>query len=130
MSERLPERTPLLRRSEQAVLATLVAVSLIAMTAAWLLQGGHRGRLIEIDQVDPIQIAYEVDINTASWPELAQLPQIGETLARRIVVSRKDDGPFRDHDDLLRVRGIGPKTLDGIRPYLRPMQVANAVVEN
>ena len=31
------------------------------------------------------QAAYSVDINRAEWPELAQIPQVGETLARRIV---------------------------------------------
>ena len=103
------------------MLATIVAASLLAMMLVWYIQGGHRGRLIEIDRAEPLEIAFEVDINGATWPEFAQLPQIGETLARRIVESRQAEGPFRDHDDLLRVRGIGPKTLEGIRPYLRPV---------
>ena len=62
-----------------------------------------------------------MDINKADWPELAELPEVGETLARRIVDSRAQDGEFRDHDDLKRVRGIGPATLEQMRPYLMPM---------
>ena len=34
---------------------------------------------------------------------------------------RQAEGPFADLDQLQRVRGIGPKTLAGIRPYLRPI---------
>ena len=100
------------------------------MIAAWALQRGHQIGLIEIDQAKPIEIQYAVDINVATWPELAQLPQIGETLARRIVESRESEGPFRDHEDLLRVRGIGPKTLEGIEPYLLPMPDAEAMAGN
>jgi len=68
--------------------------------------------------------AFQVDINQAEWPELSQLPGIGPTLALRIVESRQNDGPFRGHDDLRRVRGIGPRTLQRITPYLVPMPEA------
>jgi len=57
------------------------------------------------------------------------LPEIGESLAKRIVESRDADGPFADHDDLQRVRGIGPKTLDRVRPYLLPMPNRATVVD-
>lgn len=117
-----PDRwTPWLRRGEQAILASVVALTLLGMMVAWLQQRGHRGGLIEIDRATPTEIPYLVDINRATWPEIAQLPDIGETLAKRIVASREADGPFVDHDDLRRVRGIGPKTLDSLRPYLLPM---------
>ena len=102
-------------------MAALVAVALAAMVGWWIAHGGWRGRLIEIDRAEPLTARFEVDINAADWPELMQLPGIGETLAHRIVDSRKTAGPFADHDDLRRVRGIGPKTLEQIRPYLRPM---------
>ena len=49
------------------------------------------------------------------------MPGIGEQLSKRIVADREMNGPFRDFDDLRRVRGIGPKTLDGMKPYLLPM---------
>jgi competence protein ComEA len=123
-------RPNLIRPAEQALLAAVVALSLAAMIYAWAMQGGHQNGLIEIDRALPIEIQYAVDINAATWPELAQLPQVGETLARRIVESRDTDGPFRDHDDLQRVRGIGPKTLNDMRPYLLPMPADEALVGN
>lgn len=92
------------------------------------MHGGCRGRLVEIDRAEPRTADFQVDLNEADWPELTLLPGIGETLARRIVDSRRQEGPFLDHEDLQRVRGIGPKTLDRVRPYLRPMPERRAVV--
>lgn len=112
---------PLLRRADQAVVAVAVFASLAAMGAYWVVQGGLTGELIEIDRAAPLSAKFLVDINQAAWPELAELPEIGPTLARRIVESRESAGPFADHDDLRRVRGIGPLTLERMKPYLLPM---------
>lgn len=53
-----------------------------------------------------------VNINTASEEELEALPRIGPVIARRIIEGR----PYRSVDDLRRVKGLGPKRLDEIRP--------------
>jgi hypothetical protein len=37
------------------------------------------------------------------------------------VESRAAAGPFRDHNDLRRVQGIGPLTLGRLKPFLLPM---------
>jgi len=112
----------LLRRADQAAVAVLVLLGLAATVAWWVRYGGLRGRMVELEGAEPQVARFEVDINSADWPELVQLPAIGEKLAKRIVASRQKDGPFLDHKDLRRVRGIGPKTLEAIRPYLRPMK--------
>jgi len=58
------------------------------------------------------------------------LPGIGETMARRIVDERLARGAFADRRDLeRRVRGIGPRTLERIRPYLMPMPDVQNVAE-
>ena len=91
-------------------------------------QGGLTGRLIELERAEPQNARFEVDVNRADWPELAELPGIGPTLAHRIVDCRRVGGPYADHADLRRrVRGIGPKTLESIRPYLRPMAPKDSV---
>ncbi len=100
-----------LRRADQTAVAGLVVLALVALAASWVLHGGLRGGLVEIDRAVRRQVRFRVDVNRASWPELAQLPGIGPTLARRIVACRTRRGPFRQHDDLLMVRGIGPSTL-------------------
>jgi len=124
------EPRPLLRRVDQAAVASLVLLALAGMGVYWFVQGGHRGAVIEIDRAEPLTARYLVDINAAEWPELAELPEIGETLARRIVESRGDAGPYGDHEDLLRVNGIGPRTLEKLRPYLLPMPGQEDVADN
>jgi DNA uptake protein ComE-like DNA-binding protein len=63
-----------------------------------------------------------IDPNTAPWWELASLPRIGETMARRIVEARtahRGDAPaFTRLEDLDQIRGIGPKTLEAVAPHL------------
>jgi competence protein ComEA len=55
-----------------------------------------------------------VNANTASEAELQRLPGIGPVTARNIVAAR----PFRSVDDLDRVKGIGPKTMAKLRPFV------------
>lgn len=55
-----------------------------------------------------------LDINAASAEELADLPGIGEVLARRIVDYRTANGPFETVEELLSVSGIGEKKLAGL----------------
>jgi DNA uptake protein ComE-like DNA-binding protein len=45
------------------------------------------------------------------------LPGVGEVLANRIIEGRSD-GPYQAPKDLLRVRGISPKTLQVMTPGL------------
>ena len=61
-----------------------------------------------------------VNINSASAEELAAaLPGIGPSKAQGIIEWREQHGPFRTIDQLLEVSGIGPRTLENIRPYVR-----------
>jgi len=60
-----------------------------------------------------------VDINEASATALAEVPGIGEVMAERIVAWRKEHGPFERVEDLMKVKGIGEKSLEKLKPYLR-----------
>lgn len=60
----------------------------------------------------------KLDVNRATQEQLQTVPGIGPALARRIVEWRREHGPFETLEELLHVRGIGPRTLDRIRPYL------------
>ncbi|MEN1679033.1 MAG: helix-hairpin-helix domain-containing protein [Planctomycetota bacterium] len=115
----MPE--PVLRRLDQLPLAVITAAALASMAVWWVAGGGPSGRLINIDRAQPLDYRFTVDINSADWPELVQLPEIGEVLARRIVEHRAARGPFDTPEDLLEVPGIGEKTLDRVRGYLRPL---------
>ena len=60
----------------------------------------------------------KININTASMSLLQTLPNIGETLAKRIVDYRNEHGDFTAPEDLLLVEGIGEKRLEQIREYI------------
>jgi len=108
----------MLRRPDQAVVIGLILLAAAAMGIWYVAAGGTAGELVEFDRLEPQSTVFAVDVNTASWPELSQVPEIGETLGRRIVENREAEGPFRCTEDLLRVRGIGEKTLNQMRPYV------------
>jgi competence protein ComEA len=59
-----------------------------------------------------------IDLNLASERDLEGLPGIGPILALRIVEYREARGAFRDVEQLRRVKGIGKKTVDRIRPLV------------
>lgn len=84
----------------------------------------------------PSPIEGRLDPNSAEWFDLTRLPRVGESLARRIVAYREarilewrsahPDAPadrappvFAKPEDLLPIKGIGPKTLEQMGPYLR-----------
>lgn len=53
-----------------------------------------------------------VNINTATLEELQTLPRVGPKIAQRILDDRAANGPFKEATDIIRVKGIGPKTLE------------------
>ena len=59
-----------------------------------------------------------ININTASVAQLQTLPGIGLVRAQDIVSDRRENGPFRVPEDILRVPGIGQGTLNGILQYI------------
>jgi competence protein ComEA len=56
--------------------------------------------------------AGKINLNKATAAELSQLKGIGMKYAERIVQYRDKNGPFKNVEDLLNVKGIGPKTLE------------------
>lgn len=60
----------------------------------------------------------KININQASAEELTLLPGIGETLAKRIVEYRDQNGSFNVLEDLLNVSGIGEGRFKTILDYV------------
>lgn len=59
-----------------------------------------------------------VNLNTASLQELDTLAGVGPVTAQRILDHRQRIGRFTSVDQLLDVSGIGPKTLEKLRPQV------------
>jgi DNA uptake protein ComE-like DNA-binding protein len=83
-TEPLVERPPrtLLRRADQAGIAVIALFALITIGGYWINQAVIHHRVIDLDKAPPLDPGYRVDLNSADWPELAQLPEMGESLAQ------------------------------------------------
>jgi competence ComEA-like helix-hairpin-helix protein len=74
----------------------------------------EKGRSKPRRDTDVTAAGRRVNVNTASQAELEGLPGVGPALARRIIEGR----PYRSVGELERVRGIGKKRLEEIRPLI------------
>lgn len=107
-----------LRRGDQLFVGILVVTAVALMVAQWARLSRWGTEPVEIERLESSWYEFQIDINSATWVEWAQLPGIGQTLAQRIVADRETNGSFQSVDDLQRVKGIGPKTVEKLRPWL------------
>ena len=61
-----------------------------------------------------------LDLDRSAVRELRRLPRIGQKRALDIVRSRWEHGPLGGVDALERIQGIGPQTIEDLRPVLAP----------
>jgi competence protein ComEA len=121
----LQQRLAITRRESLALL-TLTSLFLVG----WTVQHVQEQHVPPVDAapltaaaVDAEAVAQEaspaargpVNVNTASAAELQTLSGIGPALSQRIIDYRTAHRPFERADELQRVRGIGPKTLEALR---------------
>ncbi len=97
-------------REASLVFAAVLALSLSASTPAAEESGPKTRKAPAVSTID---------INRATAEDFDKLPGIGPELARRIVAYREKHGPFRRIEDLMAVRGMGPKKWRALKPYLR-----------
>lgn len=96
--------------------AAIVLLSLLAVEGIRRLT--WRGELRVENARETIGLPARIDVNAAKDYELCLLPGIGEKTAKAIIDYRDEHGPFERIEDLQRVRGIGPKTVERLRPHL------------
>lgn len=65
------------------------------------------------------QMSDKININDADQSKLTQLPGVGPKMATRIIDYRTENGPFKSVDGLLNVKGIGPKVLQKLKPFVK-----------
>jgi competence protein ComEA len=100
------------------VIATGVCMLVCVYFAASHVLGPEQANRIELDE--------KINPNVAPVGSLMRLPGIGIGRAGAIVAYREDfgetnsDGPaFKDVDDLQKIKGIGPKTAENMRQWLK-----------
>ncbi len=95
-------------------LLLLVVGALVSLRYQWT-----QNSRTQKDSTTPLHgVHYVVDINQAEEAELLNLPEIGPSLAKRILMRRAELGEFRDLDELRSVPGIGPQTAKQLAPFL------------
>jgi len=102
-----------------ALALALTPVYLLACRQAAPVAVRYQPSLREAD-IAPIRLSTggTIDPNAADLYELTELPGIGETLAQHTVDEREANGPFFYPEDLMQVKGIGIKKLEGFRELL------------
>jgi len=109
---------------------TLAGLGVIALVALGLLAWRREAPLAAFEDATTqppaehpewdaaLQAQRRVDLNTADAAALARLPNIGPSLAARIVAYREQHGQFLTREELLRVPGIGPATFKRLAEHI------------
>ncbi|WP_145030306.1 ComEA family DNA-binding protein [Caulifigura coniformis] len=106
-------------RQDRWFLAVLALAIVVLLGIHFARLGGWGLKPLEFARPESRKYEFQLEVNGATWVEWMQLEGIGEATARKIVAERDANGPFRSVDDVARVKGIGPATLEKIRPWLR-----------
>ena len=70
-----------------------------------------------------------MNVNTATWSELLQIPGITETVAWSIVKHRELNGEYSSVDQLSNIKGIGKKSLEKIKSYVALNSAKSLAIE-
>ena len=113
------------RPQDRRVMTVLTSVLLLWLMIEWLVVATRRPNPLLLQRGAEFHAQFRVNVNESIWVDWIQLEGIGPSLAQRIVTDRSINGPFSSIEDVTRVPGIGPATLDRIRPWLTMGHNAN-----
>ena len=65
------------------------------------------------------KVKKKVNLNTATKDDLVLLPGIGESIAEQILIYRDEHGEFSSVEQLRKIKGIGAKKFEKLRPYVK-----------
>ena len=109
-----------------------LALSLLILLILTYLLLRYQFAPTRIDNPQPLEspraseLQDKLDPNTATLSDLSALPNLGPAMARRILDDREqfqkqhpNEPAYKSLNDLQRIKGIGPATLENLRPYLQ-----------
>jgi len=106
------------RSQDRRVIRVLMILLLLSLIVEWIIVANRRPDPLLLERGFEFQTQFQVDVNDSTWVDWLQLEGIGPSLAHRIVADRRLNGPFSSIEDVGRVPGIGPETVERIRPWL------------
>ena len=95
-----------------ATMVALLALMLVGATADVVAAGSARSESAAGGSAP-------VELNNATVDQLMAIRGIGKVMAERIVAWRDEHGPFRRVEDLMKVKGVGEKTFEKLRPFVK-----------
>ncbi len=120
----------LLERMQEQIPADVVfePIELTRSSSAVISAGSERTARASSNRADPTsrdatlsrhwRADLKININTAPAESLVLLPHVGSVIGARIIEYREARGGFESPDQLIAIRGIGPKYLQDILPYI------------
>ncbi|MBS1272414.1 MAG: ComE operon protein 1 [Candidatus Marinimicrobia bacterium] len=72
----------------------------------------------DVGEMVESQKAMKIFINLADQNDLMKLPRIGPAMSKRIIAHREKNGYFKSFKNLRQVKGIGPATIEKLRPLI------------
>lgn len=66
-----------------------------------------------------LSIAFPIDLNKATMEGLVALPGVGKATAQKIIDYRAAHGNFKSIEDLMKVKGIGSKKFEKMKPFIK-----------
>ncbi len=114
----------LFSKRDRIALAVIAALIIGGWSTRFLTQHGRneitiiRGAVEVPEGMFAVDPTAPVDINSADAKILESLPGIGPTKAVAIIKWREQHGPFSKPEDIMKVKGIGPKTFDAMKSRL------------
>ncbi|MEC7242590.1 MAG: helix-hairpin-helix domain-containing protein [Myxococcota bacterium] len=88
------------------------------VSSGWTVERSETGHIRLSPSADLLVFGLPLPLNEVDAEALQALPGIGPVRSARILADRAENGPFPSLDALTRVSGIGPKTLESLRPFL------------
>ncbi|HZZ44645.1 MAG TPA: helix-hairpin-helix domain-containing protein [Tepidisphaeraceae bacterium] len=112
-------------RPHRAIILTLTTLLLALLAFRYYTRPTHLPDTLPDDSPRAQELSSQLDPNTATWQQLALLPNLGEKKAQAIISYRNqykldhpNQIPFLTPTDLTNIKGIGDTTVTNLTPYL------------